>query len=42
MLIWAKDHGHVGEIRSGLLAIQQAGIFLSDAVLQEALQLVRE
>ncbi|QQZ27333.1 DUF3368 domain-containing protein [Thiothrix subterranea] len=42
MLIWAKDYGHVGEIRSGLLAIQQAGIFLSDVVLQEALQLVGE
>lgn len=42
MLIWAKDGGHVAAIRPGLTAIQQAGIFLSDAVLQEALQLVGE
>ncbi|MFI0399227.1 MAG: DUF3368 domain-containing protein [Thiolinea sp.] len=42
MLIWAKDNGHVATIRPSLLAIQQSGVFLSDAVLQEALQLVGE
>ncbi len=42
MLIWAKDHGYVSSIRPSLLAIQQAGIFLSEAVLEEALQLVGE
>lgn len=42
MLIWAKDEGHIPAIRPGLEAIRQAGIFLSDAVWQEALSLVGE
>ncbi|EIJ35951.1 DUF3368 domain-containing protein [Thiothrix nivea] len=42
MLIWAKDEGHIPAIHPGLEAIRQAGIFLSDAVWQEALLLVGE
>jgi predicted nucleic acid-binding protein len=42
MLIWAKDGGHIAAIAPKLVAIQQAGIFLSESVLQEALQLVGE
>ena len=42
MLVWAKGEGLVPEIGPILTSIRQTGIYLSETVLQEALQLAGE
>lgn len=42
ILLWAKNAGYIPEIRSRIALIQDAGIFLSAKVRQEALTLASE
>lgn len=42
IVLWAKQQDYIKTIRPALTAIQQAGIFLSESVIQEALNLAGE